>query len=274
MVATSLKSAAPKRRAIRIRQISSADLGWSLKEGLSDMREHRGDIFFAGVIYTVVGLLAIVMATSRALLPLVFPVLAGIGLLGPVAALGFYEIARRRERGEEAHWFDFRALARRSTVDDMGIIAGLLLTLFFAWLLTAAAIYAALFGFTAPASIESFVTTVFTTERGWAMIVLGAAAGAIFGWLVLALSVVSLPMLVDSDVTAAEALSTSWRAANANKSEMIRWGLIVTALLALGSVPLFVGLAVVLPWLGYSTWHLYTRLVDRERIPARKRRRD
>ena len=104
---------------------------------------------------------------------------------------------------------------------------------------------------------------VFTTPRGWALIGLGAVVGAVFGWMVLALSVVSLPMLVDRDVSASEAVSASWRAAHANKGEMIRWGIIVTALLVLGSLPLFVGLAFVLPWLGYSTWHLYTRLIDR-----------
>ena len=87
----------------------------------------------------------------------------------------------------------------------------------------------------------------------------------------LALSVVSLPMLVDRDVSAAEAVSASWRAAHANKGEMIRWGLIVTALLAIGSIPLFVGLAFVLPWLGYSTWHLYTRLIDRDAIRRARR---
>jgi uncharacterized membrane protein len=91
----------------------------------------------------------------------------------------------------------------------------------------------------------------------------GAVIGALFGWVVLALSVVSLPMLVDRNISAAEAVSTSWRAAHDNKSEMIRWGLIVLGLLVIGSIPLFVGLAFVLPWLGYSTWHLYTRLVDR-----------
>jgi uncharacterized membrane protein len=98
--------------------------------------------------------------------------------------------------------------------------------------------------------------------------------GAIFGWVVLALSVASLPMLIDCEVSAATAVSTSWRAAHANKPEMVRWGLTVVGLLVLGSIPLFVGLAFVLPWLGYSTWHLYTRLVDRDAIPARKRRRD
>jgi uncharacterized membrane protein len=90
-----------------------------------------------------------------------------------------------------------------------------------------------------------------------------------FGWIVLALSVASLPMLVDCDVSAAEAVSASWRAANANKGAMVRWGLTVTALLVIGSIPLFVGLAFVLPWLGYATWHLYTRLIDRSAIAPR-----
>jgi uncharacterized membrane protein len=79
-----------------------------------------------------------------------------------------------------------------------------------------------------------------------------------------------MPMLVDGDMTAAEAVSTSWRAVSANKGEMIRWGLIVLGLLVLGSIPLFVGLAFVLPWLGYATWHLYTRLIDRSAIPNRR----
>ena len=109
---------------------------------------------------------------------------------------------------------------------------------------------------------------VLTTPRGWALIVAGAVVGAIFGWFVLALSVVSLPMLVDCDVSAAEAVSASWRASHANKGEMVRWGILVSALLVLGSIPLFVGLAFVLPWLGYSTWHLYTRLIDRDAIAA------
>src|SRR5436305_568782 len=112
---------------------------------------------------------------------------------------------------------------------------------------------------TAPRSVPQFLAMVFTTPRGWALIGVGAVVGTIFGWVVLALGVVSLPMLVDCDVSAADAVSASWRAAHANKNEMIRWGLTVTAFLVLGSIPPFVGLAFVLPWLGYSTWHLYTR---------------
>jgi len=211
------------------------------------------------------------MNTSRPLMPFFYPVVAGVALLGPIAAVGFYELARRRENGQEVHWFNFADVRKRPSVDDMGMVAGLLLVIFLGWLISAGLLYWLIFGWTTPTSVGGFLAMIFTTAKGWALIVAGAVVGAIFGWFVLALSVASLPMLVDCDVSASEAVSASWRAAHANKREMIRWGIVVTALLVLGSIPLFVGLAFVLPWLGYSTWHLYTRLIDRDSIPARKR---
>ena len=162
-------------------------------------------------------------------------------------------------------------MRKRPSVDDMGIVAGLLLADLALWLIAAGLLYAALFGWSAPTSLVEFFGSVLTTPHGWPLIIAGAIVGAIFGWIVLALSVVSLPMLVDCDVTAQQAVSASWRAAHANKGEMIRWGLRFSVLLVLGSIPLFVGLALVLPWLGYSTWHLYTRLMDRDSIPAAQR---
>jgi uncharacterized membrane protein len=275
MAATTIARRPARPRTIRTRTISDADLRQSLREGFDDFLTFRGDIVFAGVVYTLIGLAAVIMTMSAPLLPYFFPVVAGVGFLGPIAALGFYELARRRELGEtDLHWYNFRDVLKRPSADDMGTVAAALLAIFFAWLLTAGALYAIVFGWVAPASIGDFLAMIFTTEQGWALIAAGAAAGALFGWLVLALSVVALPMLVDCDVSAGEAMRTSWRAVNANRGEMVRWGLIVTGLLVLGSIPLFVGLAVVLPVLGYATWHLYTRLVDRDSIPARSRRRD
>jgi uncharacterized membrane protein len=266
---------APARgRSIPIRKISDEDLRWALREGLEDFRAMRGDIVFAGLIYTVIGLAAVVMTANKPLIPFFFPIVAGVGLLGPIAAVGFYELARRREKGEVVHWWNFLDVRKRPSADDMGIVAGLLLAIFALWLIAAGVLYAALFGWATPTDLFGFFGDIFTTVNGWLLIIAGAAVGAVFGWIVLAISVVSLPMLVDCDVTASEAVSTSWRAAHANKGEMVRWGLTVVGLLVLGSIPLFVGLAFVLPWLGYATWHLYTRLVDRERIPARRRRKD
>jgi uncharacterized membrane protein len=275
MATNTIAPPARRRRAkLPVRTITGEDLKIALRQGLDDFLDLRGDLFFAGLIYTLIGLAAVVMTTNMPLVPYFFPVVAGVGLLGPVAAVGFYELARRREAGQEVHWYNFLDVRKRPSVDDMGMVAGLLLVVFFLWLIAAGILYTLLFGWTAPQSVPQFLAMVFTTPRGWALIGVGAAVGAIFGWIVLALGVVSLPLLVDCDVSAADAVSASWRAAHANKVEMVRWGLIVTGLLVLGSIPLFVGLAFVLPWLGYSTWHLYTRLVDRERIPASRRRRD
>jgi uncharacterized membrane protein len=258
---------APKAAKVPIRHITQEDLSISLRQGLDDFLTFRGDIVFAGLIYTLIGLAAVVMTASAPLMPFFFPVVAGVGLLGPVAAAGFYELARRREAGEpDIHWYKFIDVLKRPTADDMGIVAGLLLLIIFGWLLAAGALYAALFDWATPASIPQFLSMVFLTPQGWALIAGGALIGAILGWVVLALSVVSMPMLVDRDVTAAQAVSASWRAAHANKGELIRWGLIVLGLLIVGSIPLFVGLAFVLPWLGYSTWHLYTRLIDRSAL--------
>jgi len=269
-MATKTIARGASRPSIPVRKITHEDLSISLRQGLDDFLTFRGDIVFAGIVYTVIGIAAVVMTTSMPLMPFFFPVVAGVGLLGPVAAVGFYELARRREKGEtDVHWFNFLDVRKRPSVDDMGIVAGLLLLIFFVWLIAAGVLYAALFHWATPTSIPQFLALVFTTPRGWGLIVGGAALGAIFGWTVLALSVVSMPMLVDCDVSAAEAVSTSWRAVHENKGEMVRWGLIVLGLLVIGSVPLFVGLAFVLPWLGYSTWHLYTRLVDRGALRTR-----
>ncbi|MCL6730351.1 DUF2189 domain-containing protein [Sphingomonas hankyongi] len=264
---------------ITVRRITDEDLRIALRQGLDDFLEMRGDLIFVGLIYPLIGVAAAVMTTSAPLLPFFLPVVAGVGLLGPVAAIGFYELARRRENGQHANWGHFLDVRKRPSADDIGIVFGLLLAIFALWLLAAGALYVAFFGwegFTwlAHPTIGDFLRDIFMTSRGWALIASGIAVGALFGWLVLAISVASLPMLVDCDMTASEAVSASWRAAHSNMGVMIRWGLIVGALLVLGSIPLFVGLALVLPWLGYSTWHLYTRLVDRDAIPARNRRQD
>jgi uncharacterized membrane protein len=258
----------PKAPKIPVRKISRGDLRWALSAGLDDFLALRGDLIFLGLLYPLIGIAAAVMTMNGPLLPFFFPIVAGVGLLGPVAAVGFYELARRREAGMTSNWSHFLDVRKRPAADDLGIVAGLLLAIFALWILAAGALYIALFGWAFPSSLGDFMTALFATPRGWAMIVIGLAVGAVFAWVVLALSVASLPMLVDRDVTAADAVSASWRAASENRGEMIRWGLTVVGLLVLGSIPLFLGLAVVLPWLGYATWHLYTRLVDREAMPA------
>jgi uncharacterized membrane protein len=117
-----------------------------------------------------------------------------------------------------------------------------------------------------PPSIGAFLSRLFTTAEGWTLIVVGNLLGFCFAVVALAISAVSLPMLVDCNVEARTAVDTSVRAFMTNKGLMLRWGFTIAFLLALGSIPLFIGLAVVLPWLGYATWHLYTHLIDRSAL--------
>lgn len=274
MAARTIGGSTPKARSkskIQVRQIGTADLNRSLADGWRDFMDMRGDIIFLAILYPVIGIVAAIATLGGPLLPLFLPIAAGIGLLGPVVAVGFYEMARRREMGLQSNWPHFLDVRKRPSFDEIAAVSGLLMAIFGLWLLAAGTLYVALFGWVEQPSIGAFLTEVFTTGRGWAMILIGGAVGAAFAALSLAVSVVSMPMLVDCDVSASTAVRTSIRAFRENTSELIRWGVIVAALLVAGSIPLFIGLAVVLPWLGYSTWHLYTRIVDRSAIPTRKR---
>lgn len=249
-------------RPIRVRDIGPEDLRAALTQGLDDFNELRGHLLLLGFIYPIVGLLVATFALRNALLPMLFPLVAGIALLGPAVASGFYELARRRERGDDIRWRHFFDVFRGRSFASIVALTLVLALLFVAWLGAAWAIYAETLGGRPPASVGEFARQLFTTADGWRLIILGNLAGLAFATLVLTISVVSFPLLVDRPVGVGVAVATSVRAVRRNPGMIALWGVIVAALLFLGSVPLFVGLAVVLPVLGYATWHLYTRLVE------------
>ena len=118
-----------------------------------------------------------------------------------------------------------------------------------------------IFGSAVSASIAEFVWQVLTTPAGWTLIIVGCGVGFVFALVVLAISAVSFPLLLDRDVGEVTAVRTSVRAFVANPATMLMWGFIVAGLLLIGSVPFFVGLAVVMPVLGHATWHLYRKVV-------------
>ena len=244
-----------------VRTIGPGDLRDALVKGVADFEAMPTHLVFLYVIYPIVALVVARVVAGYDVLPLVFPLLAGYTLIGPLVAIGMYELSRRREQGLDTartHAFDvfkfanFWAIARLS-----GVVMGI----YFVWLTIAWTIYDLNFGDAVPASIFAFAEEILTTPAGWTVIFVGSGAGFIFATVVFALSVVSFPMLVDRDVTVATAVQTSVRAVLANMTVMGMWAFIVASALIIGSVPFFVGLAVVLPVLGHATWHLYRKVV-------------
>jgi uncharacterized membrane protein len=253
-----------------VRKISLSDLGDALRLGWEDFKAVPTHAIVLCVIYPVLGLVLFRLVLGHSVLPLLFPLAAGFTLIGPFAALGLYELSRRRERGEEAAaWHAMRVLRAPSlgAIFELGV---LLLVLFGVWIATADAIYIAIFDYAPAASIPDFAQRVLTTSEGWSLIIVGCSVGLLFALIALCVSVVSFPLMLDRHATAIDAIRTSIQAVMMNPIEMGLWGLIVAASLALGSLPFFVGLAVVLPVLGHATWHLYRKVVEPDPNPPKE----
>lgn len=247
-----------------IRRIQVADLLQALRSGWDDFRAAPTQLIFLCVIYPVVGLIAAKAAFGYQVLPLLFPLASGFALIGPLAAIGVYELSRRRERGMDPSWLDAFAVLRSPQAVSIAGVGLLMLGIFAVWMFAAAAIYNATVGrelAAGPETMGGFLHAVFQTRAGWALIALGNLAGLVFAGVVLTLTVVSLPMLIDRHAGVAVAIGTSVRAVRENPRVMAVWGLIVAASLLAGSALCFAGLAVALPVLGHATWHLYRRVV-------------
>lgn len=256
---------------VSIRKIGIHDLFDALRKGFDDFMVKPSHVVFIIIIYPIVGVLLAAWTSSNAsALPMLFPLMSGFALIGPFAALGLYEISRRREEGLDTSWshaFDIRHSPALPSIAAVGIM---LFAIFIAWLLIAQALYVHAFGPTPPASLSAFIRDIFSTESGRMLLVAGNLIGFIFAVVVLCTTVIAFPLLLDRDVGAYEAIHASVRAVAVNPLPMAAWGLIVAILLAIGSLPLFAGLTVVLPILGHATWHLYRKVI--EPAPASARR--
>ncbi len=246
-----------------IREISSNDLRLALRLGLKDFAAARTDVAFLCLIYPVIGVFLAVVTERGGLIPLMFPVAAGFTLVGPFAALGLYEISRRRELTGSASWLAAFDVLRSPAIGSICLLGAALIGLFLMWLAVAMGIYDATLGPQPPASVPVFADELFTTPAGWAMMIAGILVGAVFAVAALAISVVSFPMLLDRPVSLRTAIGYSIYAVRRNPATLGLWGLIIATGLFLGSLPCFLGLIVVLPVLGHSTWHLYRRLIRR-----------
>jgi len=247
---------------IVIRRIGVKDLRQALKEGFDDFKAKPSHVVFLCVIYPLFALLLTVFMVGQNLLHLVFPMVSGFTLIGPVVSVGLFEMSRRRERGLDVTWSSAFDFVHSSSFAPILALSVAMMLLYVAWLYIAQLLYFGLFGAVPPDSISEFATQVLTTRQGGALIFYGTILGFIFAIVVLAISVVAFPLLLDKPVSAITAVRTSIKAVTSNTLMMAVWGLIVVVLLTAGSVLFLIGLAVVLPILGHATWHLYRKLVE------------
>ncbi len=237
------------------------DLRIALRKGWEDFAALRTDVVFIVLLYPVIGLVLSAFVFQRDLLPLLFPLVSGFALLGPIAAIGLYEMSRRREKGEPAGYgAAFGVLGSPSIGAILAIGVGLV-AIFVVWTLVAYLIFVLTLGPEPPDALGAFLSDIFTTAAGWTMLVIGCAVGFVFAAVTLAMTIVSIPLLIDRHVGVPVAVATSLEVCRKNPAAAAIWGLIVAVALVVATIPLFLGLIVVFPILGHATWHLYRRAV-------------
>jgi uncharacterized membrane protein len=253
--------AAAARAEPQVRQITAADLRSALRLGLADFGAARDDVVFIALIYPLAGLLLAAVAMQLALLPMILPLLSGFALLGPLAAVGLYEISRRRESGAEVSWPDAAGVLRSPAIGSIMAMGLVLIALFVAWLATAYALSVAAFSAEAPTTVGNFLRQAFATNEGWRITAIGVAVGFVFALVAFVISVVSFPLMLDRHTDMDVAIRTSLRVVAKNPGTMALWAFIVVAALVIGSLPALAGLIIVVPVLGHATWHLYRKAV-------------
>jgi uncharacterized membrane protein len=244
-----------------VREISYDDVFSAIRSGFNDFMDKPSHYAFLVLIYPIMGFALVAWASGGNSMQLVYPLLTGFALIGPIAAIGLYEISRRREKGMDTAWKHARAVWRSPAMPSIAAVGAMLLVLFLLWLFTAQAIYGRYYGTDAPDTVLGFLKDVISTSRGWGLILVGNFAGFIFALVALCTSAVAFPLMLDRDVGALEAVKTSAKVVAASPGPMLLWGMIIAGALFWGALPFLAGLIIVLPVLGHSTWHIYRKAV-------------
>ena len=255
------ESVVPEAHDYEIRSLTIGDLKDAIRLGYDDFRARPSHMLILGLVYPIGAAIVAGVALGQNVLPMAFPIIAGMVLLGPFAAIILYEISRRREQGRDFAWSEIGAVFKRASTSGVAVLIAALFALFGIWLVFAQMLFRWSFGSAStPAPIE-FLNNVLTTPEGWTMILVGNGIGFIFAAIVLATNVVSFPMLLDRHVGAPAAIVTSLRVTAKNPVTIAAWGLFVALSIAAGAIFFLVGLGVIVPVLGHATWHLYRKAV-------------
>ena len=239
------------------RDLSLGDLRRALGAGWRDFAKCPGYGLFFGSIFVASGIFLYLALFRWNEAEWLIPAAAGFPLLAPFVAVGLYEVSRRREAGLPVTWGAVLGAVRGRGDDQLLMMGGYIFVGFTFWMILAHGIFAI---FLAESGIGSESLAIFRTTAGLAMLAVGAVVGGIVAYVFYAVTVISLPMLVDRDVDFLTAIIKSLRAVQANSGVMLAWAVFIALALFAAMVPAFLGLLVVLPVLGHATWHLYRRV--------------
>lgn len=242
------------------RRVSTSAAFDALDEGWNDFVAMPSHNLLLAMLYPLMGVVAARAAQGAELVEMVFPLVAGFALVGPVASLGLLELSRRREMGAPARWSDAFGVTRSPSFGAILRVSGLLVALFLVWLGAARLIYGATVGDAAPRETLYFFIHVLSTPEGLALIALGNLVGLGFAVAAMAIGAFSLPLLLDGERSARQAVALSLAATRINALPMALWGAIVGSLTLLSIICGVVGLAVALPVFAHGTWRLYRRV--------------
>lgn len=243
-----------------IRQVTVDQSSRWLSRGWQDLIRSPGISLGYGCAFVIAAYAIVFGLRQIGMTSLILPLMAGFMLVGPLAAVGLYEISRRHAAGEPVGWaVILSAFTKRA--DQLLIVGLALMMAVLAWMMIALLIFASFYN-AAPPSMDQFLLEVLTAQQAGLFLLAGTVAGGVIAAIVFAISAVSLPMIVDRDVSAIAAMATSVRAISRNWRVMAGWGAMIVLVTGFGLVTFFVGLAVCLPLIGHATWHAYRALVD------------
>ena len=240
------------------RDLTLSDLRAALAAGWHDfLGAPRFGLFF-GAIFAVSGIALAYVLLARGEVSWLIPATAGFPLLAPFAAVGLYEVSRRRERTIPLDWAGVLG-AVKGRGDEQILSMGVIIFVAFGFWVIIAHLVFSIFLVEAGAGSESL--EFLTTPTGITMLIVGSAIGGVIALAFYSITVVSLPMLVDREVDFLTAIFASLAAVRGNLVVMLVWAALIALLLIIALLPGFLGLLVVLPVLGHATWHLYRRVV-------------
>lgn len=258
--ATSTPSPATAETRFTIAKVGLDRPWFWLARGWQDMRAAPAVSIGYGVLFVAAGIGLTALLYALDILYMALPLAAGFILIAPILAVGLYELSRRLAKGETVGM----ATPLKAWQRNFGQIAllGLVLMLFLlAWIRIASLLFVLFFP-QAPLEPGAFVSTVFLSWKSIPFLIIGSGIGAVLATLVFALSVVSVPMLLDRDVSAITAMSTSLDAVRRNRKAMMVWAVLIALFTVAGLTTFYVGLAVTLPLIGHASWHAYRDLVS------------